>query len=207
MLSCWLSFFCCFVASLPLGCQGNHHRGSAVDSSSFDHDIYPHHSIIHSLLHRFQGHQTANDLPQSITDICSSNSWIPIFLSVHFPTLWNWSVKPKSTLALQYRWIYSDWPATPRKFALPIYYPAHAITPGYLYHPSHGPAAFLVHKTDGNGRTQQTGSDTGLGKVNQQETAVHYPAVNHPPAHHYFQRKSLLPIARLIFKPLDLIVW
>ncbi|XP_032784520.2 uncharacterized protein LOC116922194 [Daphnia magna] len=164
MLSCWLSFFCCFVASLPLGCLGNHHRGSAVDSSSFDHDIYPHHSIIHSLLHRFQGHQTANDLPQ-------------------------------------------NWPATPRKFALPIYYPAHAITPGYLYHPSHGPAAFLVHKTDGNGRTQQTGSDTGLGKVNQQETAVHYPAVNHPPAHHYFQRKSLLPIARLIFKPLDLIVW
>ncbi|XP_059351838.1 uncharacterized protein LOC130690440 [Daphnia carinata] len=162
MFSCWLLFFSCFVAFVPLGCQGNHHEGSAVDSSSFDHDIYPHHSIIHTLLHRFQGHQTANDLPQ-------------------------------------------NWPATPRKFTLPIYYPAHPIGPGYLFHLSHWPATFVVHKNDDNEGTKRKNLDTGSVKMDKQETAVYYP-VNHPPHHHYFHRKSL-PIPRLIFKPLNLIVW
>ncbi|KAI9559355.1 hypothetical protein GHT06_016144 [Daphnia sinensis] len=158
MFPCWLICFCCFVALLPLGSQANHHEGSAVDSSSFDHDIYPHHSIIHTLLHRFQGHQTANDLPQ-------------------------------------------NWPATPRKFALPVYYPAHAIAPVYLC--SHGPAAFVAHKNDEHDGPQQKGSVTGSGKVKKQETAVYYP-VHHP--HHDFHRKGL-PIPRLLFKPLNLIVW
>lgn len=87
-----------------------------------------------------------------------------------------------------------DWPVTPRKVAFPIYHRAQLIAAvGYLYHPSHWPA-FMIRKTDGNGRAQQKALDAetngGLGLVNKPETTVYYP-VHHPPPHHYVHRKSL----------------
>jgi hypothetical protein len=48
---------------MAVGSQGNHQ--DVAQSATLDHEIYPHHSMMHSLLHKLQGYHPEQDLPQS----------------------------------------------------------------------------------------------------------------------------------------------
>jgi len=78
MFSQWLLCSCFILVFVTVGSQGN--RPVESNSASMDHEIYPHHSIIHSLLHKLQGYHPEQDLPQSKKS----------FLFSPFPCLINW---------------------------------------------------------------------------------------------------------------------
>ena len=72
----WLlcSYFLLFVAVGDS--QENKQVNQQIESNIatlLDHEIYPHHSMMHSLLHKLQGYHPEKDLPQSNT-----NSFISI---------------------------------------------------------------------------------------------------------------------------------
>lgn len=55
----------CFLLFVAVGdSQGNQQIESNA-ATLLDHEIYPHHSMMHSLLHKLQGYHPEKDLPQS----------------------------------------------------------------------------------------------------------------------------------------------
>ncbi|EFX66762.1 hypothetical protein DAPPUDRAFT_331774 [Daphnia pulex] len=65
MFSRWLLSSCFILVFLTVGSRGNNHQDVVQSSATLDHEIYPHHSVMHSLLHKLQGYHPEQDLPQN----------------------------------------------------------------------------------------------------------------------------------------------
>nr|CAH0111093.1 unnamed protein product [Daphnia galeata] len=64
MFSNWL-LCSCFLLFLAVGDSQGNQQIESNTATLLDHEIYPHHSMMHSLLHKLQGYHPEKDLPQN----------------------------------------------------------------------------------------------------------------------------------------------